>query len=222
MGTITSFLTKEPLAALTFDDGPNEKFTRPLLKILEKHKARATFFMVGEEAQKNPKLVREVANEGHAIANHSYSHPSFLRIKGQERRREIKKCQKVLSPFGVKLFRPPHGHQNIASRLDALLLGYRVVAWSLDVEDWASQDVEEMVECLRSEIKPGSIVLLHDSLYIYKEAKLVDRNAVLEAVSKLFESSGSELYFVTIPDLLKKGIPVKENWYRGEYKLHSG
>src|SRR6516225_1136210 len=76
-GTVSHVLTPEPVAALTFDDGTHPQFTPRLLQILERHKAHATFFMVGELAQKHPELVRQVAQARHAIGNHSWDHPSF-------------------------------------------------------------------------------------------------------------------------------------------------
>lgn len=75
-GTVTNFLTEEPLVALTFDDGPDPVVTPALLEILAAHNAKATFFMTGENAVKHPELVEAVRGGGHAIGNHSWDHPS--------------------------------------------------------------------------------------------------------------------------------------------------
>jgi len=120
LGAITHVATPDPVAALTFDDGPNPKFTPCLLDILEKHKARATFFMLGENAQRYPQLVQRVARAGHAIGNHSWNHPEFPSITGRERRAQIRRCAKAIAPHGQRLFRPPYGYQNIASCIDLL------------------------------------------------------------------------------------------------------
>jgi peptidoglycan/xylan/chitin deacetylase (PgdA/CDA1 family) len=76
VSTITHVSTNEPLAALTFDDGPDPLYTPRVLEILQKHRAQATFFMVGQTALRHPDLVQLVARGGHAIGNHSWDHPS--------------------------------------------------------------------------------------------------------------------------------------------------
>lgn len=95
MGTITHVATQDPVAALTFDDGPHPRYTPRILQILEKHQARATFFMVGEAAQKQQELVRLVAQAGHAIGNHSWDHPSLSSICGRDRRSMIARMQQL-------------------------------------------------------------------------------------------------------------------------------
>src|SRR5262249_4930611 len=87
VGALTEVKTDEPIAALTFDDGPHPIYTPALLDILQKHVAQATFFMVGTAATAQPAIVRQVAQAGHAIGNHSWDHPSFLSIRSPERRR---------------------------------------------------------------------------------------------------------------------------------------
>ena len=128
-GSITGVSTQEPVAALTFDDGPHPESTPRLLEVLAKHRARATFFMVGEAAEKHRGLVRRVAEEGHAIGNHSWDHPSFPLMSGRERRRQIRACERALAPYGSRLFRPRYGHQHLASWLDTRRLGFDVAAW---------------------------------------------------------------------------------------------
>ena len=81
-GTITGVTTRDPVAALTFDDGPHPEYTPLLLNILERYQARATFFMIGDAAQRHPDLVRQVAQGGHAIGNHSWDHPFFPSLSG--------------------------------------------------------------------------------------------------------------------------------------------
>src|ERR1700751_666629 len=114
-GTMTSVLTRDPVAALTFDDGPHPEYTPRLLAVLAQHQVRATFFMVGEVAQQHPALVRQVAQEGHTIGNHSWDHQSFRTLPGPARRRQIRSCARVLAPYGHALFRPPYGEYSLAS-----------------------------------------------------------------------------------------------------------
>lgn len=123
--TITHVKTTAPVAALTFDDGPHPDYTPALLNMLAQHDAKATFFMVGEAAERHAELVEKVKAAGHSVGNHSWSHPSFIEINRAERWEEMRRTEKALNLNGIRLFRPPHGHQNLASRLDIFGLRYR-------------------------------------------------------------------------------------------------
>src|SRR2546425_2448596 len=147
-GTITSVVTRDPVAALTFDDGPHPQYTPLLLEILEQYQARATFFMVGESAHKHPQLVRQVAQAGHAVGNHSWNHPFFPSLPSHQRRKQIRVCEYALAPYGQRLFRPPYGAEDLASHLDALSLHYKADAWNLDAEDWLARDPAWMADVL--------------------------------------------------------------------------
>src|SRR6266849_2574451 len=98
IGTIAHVATRDAVAALTFDDGPHPEYTPRLLQILERHQARATFFMLGEKAHRYPELVQRVAQAGHAIGNHSWDHPVFPEISRRERRDQIRACAKAIDP----------------------------------------------------------------------------------------------------------------------------
>jgi len=215
MGTITSVVTCHPIAALTFDDGPHPEYTPRLLDILAQHGAKATFFMVGETAQRYPELVQQVALAGHAIGNHSWDHPSFPMISRRERWAQLHACAKALAPYGQRLFRPPYGHQSKGSRLDALLLGYQVITWSLHVEDWLDHGADWMASWLIHKIQPGSVILLHDALYHVVEERFADRTPMLEAVDTALERLTGQFRFVTVPELLQAGRPHRQLWYQG-------
>jgi len=107
LGTITGVSTSHPVVALTFDDGPHPDFTPKILEILKRHQARATFFMLGKNAQKHPDIVNNVALGGHAIGNHSWDHPSFPLIGSRERRRQLSSCHHALAPNGGRKIRSP-------------------------------------------------------------------------------------------------------------------
>jgi len=214
MGTITHVETEDPVAALTFDDGPHPEFTPRLLDILERHQARATFFCVGKFAQSHPDIVQRAAQAGHAIGNHSWDHPSFPLITASERRAQIRACANAIAPFGQRLFRPPYGHQSVASRLDAHWLGYQVVTWNVVLNEYLVRDADSMVDLLVNQIQPGSVILLHDRLFDALEERYFDREVLLKAVNMLLERLGDRFRFITIPELLRHGRPQRQNWYR--------
>jgi peptidoglycan-N-acetylglucosamine deacetylase len=209
MGTITHVKTTEYITALTFDDGPHPEYTPQLLDILARYDAKATFFMVGEAASKHPELVRRVSMEGHAIGNHSWDHPSFPWIRRSERLEQIRACAEVLAPYGQKLFRPPFGDQTAMSCFDAFRLGYQIIAWNIVASDWMQDDAETMVNRIEGEIQKGSVVLFHDSLHHYLEDQYADRKMTLKAVNILLERFSHCFRFVTIPELIHRGVPQK-------------
>jgi peptidoglycan/xylan/chitin deacetylase (PgdA/CDA1 family) len=214
IGTITHVATQENVAALTFDDGPHPEFTPQLIEILAKHHARATFFMVGQAAKRHPKVVQQVAQGGHAIGNHGWDHSSILLVSGRERRTQVQACAQATAPYGQRIFRPPYGHQSLASHLDILRLRYEVVTWSLNPADWLDQNGAELADWLICHIQPGSIILLHDAVYQPLEQANLDRQATLIAVDSVLKRLGDRMHFVTVPELLKRGRPQRENWYR--------
>jgi peptidoglycan/xylan/chitin deacetylase (PgdA/CDA1 family) len=209
-GTIACVETHEPVAALTFDDGPHVEHTPRVLDILDRHQAHGTFFLVGEMAQKHPELVRQLANAGHSVGNHSWDHPFFPSLSRRERWRQIRACERVLvSHDAARLFRPPYGAQSLAMRLDALCLGYKVVTWSVEAKDWRDDDPEQMARRLLDGMRPGSIVLLHDAIYRSRQAvPLYDRRAMLRALGLFLDRVRDRFRFVTVPELLTYGRPL--------------
>ena len=212
IGSITHVSTLEPLVALTFDDGPHPEFTSHILHILEQHKALATFFMLGKNAERHKDLVKQVWQAGHAIGNHSWDHLSFDSISRSQRRSQIYACQKVIAPYGEKLFRPPYGNQTIYSSLDAFLLGYKIVTWSVVAQDWLDHDANLMVNYLMPQIKPGSIILFHDNLNGFLEKRYLDRKETIKAVDSILKELHKKFRFVTVPELLLRGRPQRKLW----------
>jgi peptidoglycan-N-acetylglucosamine deacetylase len=216
--TISGVKTKDPIASLTFDDGPDPSCTRRVLNVLKKHNALATFFMVGEAAQSHPDVVAAVAREGHAIGNHSWNHLAFPEITCIERWEQIRKCQRALTPYGQRLFRPPYGMTNARSSVEVMLQGYKVIGWSYSSEDWCETNTEVMADGLIKNIRRGSIVLLHDRLFdrgkpekgpIPNREAVVDRERMLFVLNNILEKLKGNIHFVTIPTLLQHGQPVR-------------
>lgn len=214
LGTITSVKTSDPVVALTFDDGPHPRYTRRLLEILKKYHVHGTFFMVGELAHRYPDVVRSIAEGGHVIGNHSWSHASFHLLTTLERRDQIRACEEALHPYGKKFFRPPYHHQSVASRFEAVCMGYSVVGFSAHAEDWLERKSDWIAAQLVKQIKPGSIVILHDNIcHSTEQIPQYDRKPMLEGLRMALERLGKKFQFVTIPELLLHGRPQKCNWF---------
>lgn len=213
LGTITHVHTTAPVAALTFDDGPDPVSTPRVLEVLNRHEAKATFFVLGKHAARYPKLIECIAQAGHAVANHSFDHPRFPAVTRKERIAQMRACEAAIAPYGHKLFRPPHGLQSIRSRLDALRLGYRIVTWNVVAYDWENREPEWTVNLLETQVTPGSIVLLHDVLYDAERDSGVDRQQMLTALDSFLSRNPAKLSFVTVPELLKSGRPHMARWF---------
>jgi peptidoglycan-N-acetylglucosamine deacetylase len=218
-GIITHVYTENPIASLTFDDGPDPIYTQMVLDILKKFDAHATFFMVGQGAHSHPDIITRVASDGHAIGNHSWDHSSFRIIPSIDRWQQIRRCQKVIRPYGERLFRPPYGLNGKMSNLELSLHGYKVIGWNLSSEDWYESNSEVMVDSLLNNIKFGSIILFHDRLFDGGKPKMgsklsqepiIDRGPMLLALRELLERMRGKIQFVTIPVLLRSGRPHRE------------
>jgi peptidoglycan/xylan/chitin deacetylase (PgdA/CDA1 family) len=214
LGTTIRVSTSEPAIALTFDDGPHPVDTPPLLDLLERHGAKATFFVVGKSARRYPELIERMAGAGHALGNHTWDHPSLPSLKGRYRRRQLAWTEEVLGPHSSGLFRPPYGEQSPGSRIDALRLGLRPVCWDVIAEDWRDDPPEIMLQRIYRKLRRGSIVLFHDTLYTTVEERYRDRGPTLATVERLLVDLGDRYRFVTVPELLKLGRPVRWHWYQ--------
>jgi peptidoglycan/xylan/chitin deacetylase (PgdA/CDA1 family) len=204
-GPITHVRTNANAVALTFDDGPHPEYTIALLKILEKYGAKATFFMVGQIAQRFPELVKEVADQGHTVANHSMTHAAFPMLDSQARRREIMACDEVLQPYSAKLFRPPYGLENAYTHRDARRLGYQVIKWSISVDDWRDHPPQWIAESVIRQLSAGSIVLLHDNRL---EKSGGDQTQTVAALEIVLGAAAGTCRFCTVPELMALGTPM--------------
>jgi peptidoglycan/xylan/chitin deacetylase (PgdA/CDA1 family) len=163
--------TTEKVVYLTFDDGPTPIITNWTLDILKQYNAKATFFCIGNNIKNHPEIFQKIENEGHAIGNHTFNHPSGWKTKTEDYIDEVLTTQIVIenkiqkSNIRIKnLFRPPYGQITTKQGKSLMKLGYKIVMWDVVAFDWKDSMSKE--KCYQNVIKaiPGSIIVLHDSL----------------------------------------------------------
>jgi len=123
------------------------------------------------------------------------------------------RCEEAVAPYGQRIFRPPFAHQTIGSHLDALLLAYTVVTYSLHAFDWENRDAGSIADRLIRRLSPGSIILLHDALWEIMHEGAEDRTAMLDAVDRFLDTFTGTYRFVTVPELMQYGRAARRNWY---------
>lgn len=152
----------EKLVALTFDDGPKKGKTEELLDILREKSVKATFFMIGAQVEENAELVKRIAEEGHQIGIHTYSHVDLACLTEAEQKEEIKKSEMaveaVIGPTDLEL-RPPYGKMN--NGLEDWI-GMPVILWSVDTVDWKGTAASEIIRETVEDVRDGDIILMHD------------------------------------------------------------
>ena len=155
--------TSEKMVALTFDDGPSDRFTRRLLQGLDQRQAAATFLLCGYRMAQYPELTRQIHQQGHEIGLHGYTHQLMNRMSFQEIYNELADTAALL-PAGctVQFLRPPGGKCNHATRLAAQQMELSLILWSVDPRDWNTQDTEAIVRQVVTQTRDGDVILLHD------------------------------------------------------------
>ncbi|MGZ3304443.1 MAG: polysaccharide deacetylase family protein, partial [Asticcacaulis sp.] len=210
--------------ALTFDDGPDARWTPEILKILKAHNAPATFFVIGEKAIGHPELLRQMVREGNELGNHSYTHPDMSKVPEWEIRFELNSTQRVVEAYtgrSMRLVRPPYfgdaeptDDAELTPALIAQRLGYTNVGLHVDSEDWQKPGVQAIVDNVVKGVhagtdsldtpachydvnncRPGQIILMHDSGGI--------RSQTIAALPIIIETLQKEGYrFVTVGNLI--------------------
>ena len=204
--TIYRVKENEKLVALTFDDGPSDIWTPKILDELKKSGVKATFFMLGEHVEKYPQVARRVALEGHEIGNHTYSHGALLYYDKNELKETIKKAEVIIKKAtGVttKYFRPPKAWLSRREKKKIKEMGYEIILWSLNSKDWVNFDDKYIIKYISHNVRPGDIILFHDSGgFFAKEGG--NRWETVLAVPRLIEKLKEKGYrFVTITELLE-------------------
>ena len=160
-GSIFRVKTKEKVLYLTFDDGPNPGSTDKLISILSKHNIKALFFCSGKAAEKNPRLMEKIRNNGHITGNHGYNHFDGLKTSITDYLNDVSQSAEFTSE---EIFRPPYGHMK-QGQFREIRRQYSVIFWDLMPYDFnTSFGPQNTLRVLKSKIRPGSIIVLHDTL----------------------------------------------------------
>lgn len=159
-------VTTEPVLALTYDDGPDPATTVPVLDALAERDVRATFFVLAEQAQRHPQVLRRIIADGHEVGVHGWDHTRLTRLPFPQAMRAIARAQAIVEDVGqvrVRLFRPAYGAQTRAMALAVRALGLEVVLWSAWARDWTDEPTDVLLQRAIGAAHPGGIMLLHDA-----------------------------------------------------------
>jgi peptidoglycan/xylan/chitin deacetylase (PgdA/CDA1 family) len=155
----------QPEVALTFDDGPDPRATPATLDELDRLGLTATFFVVGEQVEENTDLVAEIARRGHRVAAHGQRHRHHLALTPPAVAADLEAVRRTLAGVGSppRFYRPTYGQLTASTLFAARRQGWELVLWSAWGREWATDDPAEVAARVESQLRPGAIVLLHDS-----------------------------------------------------------
>jgi peptidoglycan/xylan/chitin deacetylase (PgdA/CDA1 family) len=202
---------KQPMVALTFDDGPSQEYTPEILKILRENSAASTFFVLGLQADLYHDVLKQIVENGNEIGNHTFNHPDLTKVPEQVIKNQVQMTQEIVKrATGVTplLLRPPYGSVNDAVKK----INMPLIRWSIDSLDWQSKNPEAIYKRVMENVKDGDIILMHD---IYKTSS--------EAASRIIpELKRRGFRLVTVSALAKaRGIRLKPgNVYNNFYPTH--
>jgi peptidoglycan-N-acetylglucosamine deacetylase len=206
-----TFIGSEPRRrelALTFDDGPNDPYTFHLLEVLAKHGVSATFFMIGRYVKQRPEIAAAVARAGHAIGNHTFTHPNLIFRTPAQVRAEITACEQALDDAVERnhrpLFRPPWGARTPVVLRTVRQLGMTPVLWSVTGFDWNAGSAADIKNEVTRQVRGGDVVLLHDGGHKHMG---VDRSYTVQAVDELIRRYKEEGYaFKTVAKMMAANV----------------
>lgn len=192
----------KPMLALTYDDGPSAHATPRILAVLEKYNSRATFFMVGKQAEKRMDVVKKMEELGCEVANHTYDHTLMTKVPPEELASQLARTNQVVSDAcGISpvLMRPCGGARSEAGMNIVGAISMPAVLWSIDTLDWKTRDAQTTIQTVLEQAKDGDIILMHDLYETTADAsevlipELVNRGFQLVTVSELASYRGGML-----------------------------
>ena len=195
-------LTKQRMVALTFDDGPDPRWTPHVLDLLRQYHAHATFFEVGKNVAAHPDLVHAVLNDSNEVADHTWDHPDLELLPAAQVGEEITAGADAFRQVGApapKYFRPPKGFTDEAIGVLADANQYRTIFWDLCLERFVDHtpDMRDAVDDMLTRVRPGSIILAHDG-------GIPDRTKTMKTLPMLLEGLKARGYkMVDVTQLLK-------------------
>ncbi|MET9832649.1 polysaccharide deacetylase family protein [Streptomyces sp. NPDC006385] len=180
---------------LTFDDGPDARYTPYILDTLREYDVRAMFFVCGEMVADNKDLVARMADEGHVVGNHTWSHPLLTRLSRARIRAEMERTSDIVEEtYGERplWFRAPYGAWNRAAFQLGAELGMEPLAWTVDTLDWTAPGTRTIVDRVEHGAAPGVVVLSHDAGG--------DRSQSVRALRLYLPQLLDSGYFLTVPE----------------------
>ena len=195
--------------AITFDDGPKQGTTDVLLDGLRERGVKATFFIIGQQVEGNEEIIRQMAQDGHLIGNHTFNHVNLAKLSTTAGAKELAECFGEFAPLTGQeecLVRPPYGEvsDTLKKNIDC-----PIVLWSVDTRDWTGKSAQDIADYIVATAKTGDVILLHD---IYKDSV----QGALMAIDTMQKNGYT---FVTVTELFEKnGISMESGKvYRKTY-----
>ena len=210
-GPVVSYAgTTQKVVALTFDDGPYPPYTSQILDVLQQYQVKATFFVVGQNADKYPALVRQEVAQGHEVGNHTYHHYDLLKMGRGNIAQEIDLGSAAIARAAGRppvLLRPPHGFRDPAVMEAAEARHLMVVEWSVMSRDWTNPGVDAIVMRTLARVHDGSVILLHDGDGTAQRASREQTVAATRLIVAALQQQGYK--FVTVSELAQMGVRVR-------------
>jgi peptidoglycan/xylan/chitin deacetylase (PgdA/CDA1 family) len=188
--------------ALTFDDGPSPRYTPEIMAVLQHYQAPATFFVLGRKVEQYPQLVQAMLQAGHEVGNHTFDHPRLPKMVDSVRESEVERTAVDLELLGdrtARWIRPPYSAYDDRFKAYVAHTNGRLVLWSIDSGDWRGLDRDAIVKNVVNRVRPGAIIIFHDS----DEYDKADRSPTVEALKLIVPALKAQGYrLVTVSQLV--------------------